>query len=330
MNYDKNYDINGPINFFRLEHNKKIIYIFIDKWGDYKNLTDCSLISNPQNLSIDIDQFLIKFLKNTDENIDFFLPTYIKKEKIDITNKKEIYIKQVIKLQKKINKKNINFINNETKNKYITKLVDITYKYYVFYTIYSTEINIIIFDMKKILKYIKKIMKMKIHLKFDFNIKKNFINIQKNVLELINLLESNKDNLNYGKNEKHFFELQSKIYNLLFIVTNSINSIINILYNSSNIDLIFKNNNKSIIYFPYFYGLNLMHILVKYFNFKITDRFFSDPLIDNESIAELNKIINNLDMNYESLLFMEKIFVYKNKDDNIIQCINFVNIPIIT
>ena len=75
------YDINGPINFFRLEHNKKIIYIFIDMLVDYNNVTDCSLISNPLNKSIDIDQFLINFLKNSNENIDFFLPIYKKKRK---------------------------------------------------------------------------------------------------------------------------------------------------------------------------------------------------------------------------------------------------------
>jgi hypothetical protein len=73
-----------------------------------------------------------------------------------------------------------------------------------------------------------------------------------------------------------------------------------------------------------------MHILVKYFDFKITDRFFSDPFIDNESIEKLNTIIRKIDMDYESLLFMEKIFIYKNKDDNIIQCINFINLPRLT
>ena len=324
------YDINGPINFFRLEHNKKIIYIFIDMLVDYNNVTDCSLISNPLNKSIDIDQFLINFLKNSKESIDFFLPSSHQKNKT-ILNKREIYIDQIIKLPSIINMKNINFIYREDAHgvddkKNIQKLMKIASSYDTFFTIYNNNIDNIIFDMKKILKYIKKIMKIKFILRFNFKTEDYLSNVKKNINELINLLESNKENLIYGKNEKQFFELQSKIYNLLFIITNSIYFICGIIYNSSNINSILKNDNKTIIYFPYMYALNLIHILVKYFDFKITDRFFSDPFIDKESIKELNKIIKDLDMNYESLLFMEKIFIYKNKDDKIIQCINFVNI----
>ena len=89
------YDINGPINFFRLEHDKKVIYIFFDLWVDYNYLTDCSLISNPLNKSIDIDKFLIKFLNNTDEDIDFFIQAYKKQTEQSITNKREIYINQI-------------------------------------------------------------------------------------------------------------------------------------------------------------------------------------------------------------------------------------------
>lgn len=330
MTYETDYDINGPINFFRLEHNKKVIYIFIDKHSDYNNLTDCSLISNPLNRTIDIDKFLIKFLKNTKESIDFYLPSNASNQ--TTLNKREIYVDQIVKLPLIINMENINFIykKKEEHNKYIQKLLKIVSVYDKFYTIYDYDIHNIIFDMKKMLKYIKKIMKIKFIFKFKFKIEEHLNNVKKNINELINLLETNKENLIYGKNEKEFFELQSKIYNLLFIISNNIYFISDIQYNSSIIDLILKNDNKTIIYFPLFYGFNLIHILVKYFDFKITDRFFSDPFIDKNSIKELNKIINNLDMNYESLLFMEKIFVYKNKDDNIVQCINFVNMPMLT
>lgn len=314
-----NYDINGPINYFKLEHNKKIIYIFIDMWNN--NITDCSLISNPLNKSIDIDKFLIKFLKNTDENIDFFYSASYKIKGKYEKNKRDIYINQVNKLPNKINKKNINFIYNKLKNKYITKIMIIVYKYESFWTVYSFGINKIIFDMKKVLKYIKKILKIELKLTFNFNIKKNFINIQKNVLKLINLLKLNKQNLVYTSNNDKFFDLQTKIYNLLYVITNSINLIIIIIYNSFDINLINKNNNKTIVYFPYLIGLNLIHILVKFFDFKITDKFYLDPFINKE----VNKIIKNLDMNYESLLFIEKIFV----SNNIIQCINSVNLDTI-
>lgn len=314
-----NYDINGPINYFKLEHNKKIIYIFIDMWNN--NITDCSLISNPLNKSIDIDKFLIKFLKNTDENIDFFYSASYKIKGKYEKNKRDIYINQVNKLPNKINKKNINFIYNKLKNKYITKIMIIVYKYDSFWTVYSFGINKIIFDMKKVLKYIKKILKIELKLTFNFNIKKNFINIQKNVLKLINLLKLNKQNLVYTSNNDKFFDLQTKIYNLLYVITNSINLIIIIIYNSFDINLINKNNNKTIVYFPYLIGLNLIHILVKFFDFKITDKFYLDPFINKE----VNKIIKNLDMNYESLLFIEKIFV----SNNIIQCINSVNLDTI-
>jgi len=285
------------------------------------NITDCSLISNPLNKSIDIDKFLIKFLKNTDENIDFFYSASYKIKGKYEKNKRDIYINQVNKLPNKINKKNINFIYNKLKNKYITKIMIIVYKYDSFWTVYSFGINKIIFDMKKVLKYIKKILKIELKLTFNFNIKKNFINIQKNVLKLINLLKLNKQNLVYTSNNDKFFDLQTKIYNLLYVITNSINLIIIIIYNSFDINLINKNNNKTIVYFPYLIGLNLIHILVKFFDFKITDKFYLDPFINKE----VNKIIKNLDMNYESLLFIEKIFV----SNNIIQCINSVNLDTI-
>jgi hypothetical protein len=314
------YDINGPINFFRLEHDKKVIYIFFDLWVDYNYLTDCSLVSNPLNKSIDIDKFLIKFLNNTDENIDFFIQAYKKQTEQSIPNKREIYINQVIKLPNNVNNKKVHFIYDELENKYIIRIMKIVNYYDTFATVYDYNINNIIFDMKKVLKYLKKIMKIKINLKFD----------KKNILELIDLLESNRENLIYGINDKIFFELQSKIYNLLFMITNSIGFFIETIYNSFYINLIFKNNNKSIFYFPYNSGIILILILVKYFDFKITDRFFSDPIIDKESITELNKIIKKLDMNYESVLFMRKMFIYKNKDDNIIQCINFINLPMLT
>ena len=68
-------DINGPINFFKLEYKKKIIYIFLD---NNFITTECS-----STKSIDIDKYLIKILKNNDENIDFIL-TYNK------SNRKQI------------------------------------------------------------------------------------------------------------------------------------------------------------------------------------------------------------------------------------------------
>lgn len=320
------YDINGPINFFRLEHDKKVIYIFFDLWIDYNYLTDCSLVSNPLNKSIDIDKFLIKFLNNTDENIDFFIQAYKTQSEQSIPDKRDIYINQIIKLPNSVDNNKVHFIHTELENKYIRRIMKIINYYDTFATVYDYNINNIVFDMKKVLKYLKKIMKIKINLKFDFNFNFN----KKNILELIDLLESNRENLNYGVDNKIFFELQSKIYNLLFMITNSIGFFIETIYNSFNINLIFKNNNKSIFYSSYNSGIILILILVKYFDFKITDRFFSDPLIDKESITELNKIIKKLDMNYESLLFMRKMFIYKNKDDNIIQCINFINLPVLT
>jgi hypothetical protein len=310
MNYITN-DINGPINFFRLEYKKKIIYVYID---NNFNHTECS-----STKSIDIDKYLIKILKNTDENIDFILP-YIKENKnLYEENKRDNYIIQINKLPDIINKKNINFIYKIEQNKYIYKLFNIILEYVNFFTIHYQFVNRIIFDMKKCKKYINKIIKNEYKNKFKFNINKELNNIKKKINELINLLKINKNNLKYGKNEKLFFDLQSKIYNLLFVtISNNILFILYIIFNLSPIDSILNNDSKTIVYEQVYHGLILIYILIKYFNFKITNKFYSDSLIDKD----MNKKIKNLNMNYETMIFLDKIFIPENP----IQCINFNNL----
>jgi hypothetical protein len=313
MNDITNY-INGPINFFRLEYKKKIIYIFLDNNFIH---TECS-----STKSIDIDKYLIKIFKNTDENIDFILPYNKNKRKSyedKKENKRDNYIKQINKLPDIINKKNINFIYKIEQTNYIYKLFNIILKYINFYTIHYYLINEIIFNMKKCKKYINKIIKNEYKNKFKFNINKELNNIKKKINELINLLKINKNNLKYGKNEKLFFDLQSKIYNLLFVtISNNILFILYIIFNLSSIDSILNNDSKTIVYEQVYHGLILIYILIKYFNFKITNKFYSDSLIDKD----MNKKIKNLNMNYETMNFLGKIFIPENP----IQCINFNNL----
>ena len=308
-------DINGPINFFKLEYKKKIIYIFLD--SNFIYTSECL-----STKSIDIDKYLIKILKNSDENIDFILPYNKNKRKSyedKKENKRDNYIIQINKLPDIINKKNINFIYKIEQTKYTHKLFDIILKYINFYTVYYYSVNKIIFDMKKCKKYINKIVKNEFKNKFKFNINKQLINTKKKINELINLLKINKNNLIYGKNEKLFFDLQSKIYNLLFVtISNSILFILYIILNLSSIDSILNNDRKTIVYEEVYRGLILIYILIKYFNFKITNKFYSDSFIEKD----MNKKIKNLNMNYETMNFLKKIFIPENP----IQCINFNNL----
>ena len=92
--------INGPINFAHLRGSinglDKNIYFFMDTHYDLDNQTRCESFD-----SIDISQYLYKIIKKTKKPLDFFME--IRSTNIDtlITNKRDIYIKDVISLFKK-------------------------------------------------------------------------------------------------------------------------------------------------------------------------------------------------------------------------------------
>ena len=91
--------INGPVNYVQLSGNvnniKKDITIFMDTYFDLNNQTRCDYFD-----SIDISQYLYNMIKNAKNKLDFFME--IRNEHIlqSKTNKRDIYIKEVMEMFK--------------------------------------------------------------------------------------------------------------------------------------------------------------------------------------------------------------------------------------
>ena len=91
--------INGPVNYVQLIGNinniQKKITIFLDKHLDINNQTRCDSFD-----SIDISQYLYKLIKNTKEPLDFFMEICDEQIQMPFTDKRDIYIKDVVKMFK--------------------------------------------------------------------------------------------------------------------------------------------------------------------------------------------------------------------------------------
>jgi len=103
--------INGPVNYIQLNGTinniNKNITIFMDTHLDLDNQTRCDSFD-----SIDISQYLYKLIKETKEKLDFFMEIRDEQIKTPISNKRDIYIRDVIEMFKS------EFIISENKVKY--------------------------------------------------------------------------------------------------------------------------------------------------------------------------------------------------------------------
>ena len=91
--------INGPTNFAQLKGYidgiEKEIYIFFDKHYELEDQTRCKSFD-----SVDISYYLYKLIKESKEKIDFFMEIQTTQINKNITNKKDIYIEEVMNLFK--------------------------------------------------------------------------------------------------------------------------------------------------------------------------------------------------------------------------------------
>ena len=91
--------INGPTNYVYLKGTingvEKNIYFFMDTHNKLDNQTKCESFD-----SIDISHYLYKKIKNTSNPLDFFMEIRTSDISIPVTNKRDIYIEEVIKLFK--------------------------------------------------------------------------------------------------------------------------------------------------------------------------------------------------------------------------------------
>jgi hypothetical protein len=194
-------------------------------------------------------------------------------------------------------------------------------------------------------KYINKIknvysnddIKKKINLIYDILVVdyiKYIINLSNEVIEYI-VQNKTKITLKYLS-----FEQKIDIQKDFFIKLNLIDShliqpfsILTDLYLLRRIlDKKYTNNN--IIYTGSFHMIDIVVLLVKFFDFEITNIFYNgsenndnSDNSDNSNIIELNKYIKNVDIsNYK---YFSKLYnIFYNEDNNIIeQCVNLFDFP---
>ena len=341
----KKYLINGPNNVVRLTDGVKILYIFGDFHLDEQYQTEC--IYNDEYDSMDIDKFLLSFMRNN-KNIkyDIFheINDFVYNEYNNNTNYyyKKRYIDNINKLlQYNIKNKYTNFKFHYMDFRQNLFLYNILKNYnndYIYnHTLSDKEFILLYSDYKKLLKIFIKSSNKNKYIQKILN-KYNNPNIKKKINEIYNLLI------------KNYKLILQNINNLIkFIKLNYNNKIINTFYENIDIqmetylntifnlffricivltDLYFirrfldkKYINNGILYTGVYHMYDISYLLVKYFNYKITNiNYIPENININDYIIKLSD--NNL-----SYIDILNDLLIKKIDNKIYQCTDLFNFP---
>lgn len=155
------------------------------------------------------------------------------------------------------------------------------------------------------------------------------IDLLNNILKLIN------DTIKYIKNTPKLFDKYISINDkyelnkLIYININIIDELLSCLFsNLTDIYLVRRLLDKNyinncIIFTGAYHMIDIVYILIKYFDFKITHIANSDKEIDKGNIDNVNTIIKKKDItNYDDIKFFTKYFYNNNY-----QCSNLFNFP---
>lgn len=350
------YLINGPNNVIRLTNGDKILYIFGDYHLNYQR--ECELNDNYE--SLDFDKLLFKFMKEEkNKQFDLFIEDNKKNFNQEFNETyRDIHIIQIRKLFRAniIMEKNKILINKKYKNfrfhyfdiRDNLELFDIIRDYcnIVFpfpYTLLEYRriidmTNIIINSLeniyinyknnliiKKILnKYDNKKIQSKINNIFDKLFIKNIKNAIKNSKELINIIIIflPKIKETYNSIDKSFplsKDIYVKFENNKILLMN-IGCIITDLYFLRRfLDKSYITN--TILYTGSGHMVDIMYLLVKYFNYKLTHCYFLNKPLTNDKIIKFKS---------NELKYIDDLLdIFTNYDNyyNIKQCINLFNFP---
>ena len=353
------YMINGPNNIIRLENGEKILYIL----GDYHFELQWECPINDDYESIDIDKLLLKFIKEEKkEEYDLFIENDITYFKHDSKNVyKDIYIRQIRKLfNSKIefnknqiitDKKYPNFRFHYSDIRESLSLLNLE-KYYLTPTnlIHNIrpfknsiiEHQEILLDLKKLLiylnsndnKYINKIknvykdkkIQVKINKIFNEIIITNLNDIIKNTSHIINYINTN---INKIKNiDIYYKNIDNLIWDIFLKIKENKNNIMYLLVVLTDLYLIrrFLDKdyiNKSILYTGSAHMVNILFILVKYFNFKLTNVFYFNNSFNLDNIKNLPI------KNFKYLKYLvNNIFTHYDENFEVTQCSNLFKFPI--
>lgn len=340
MSITKKYIINGPSNIVRLTNNDKILYIMGHVPNSIYNQTECQY--NDDYEGFDIDKFMLLFMKkNKIKNYDLFVNIYNTSFKSNNTNfYKETYIDAITKLFQYY------LIKNKTD-------VKINPKYPNFRFHYSNNMNTILNYEYIINFYNDNILNVPFN---NLNINSIFQILKEKLIETKNSLLNNSsiekilnkysnDQIKIKINDIYIKYIDSQ-FNILFdlinnllennkqlsenIVLNNINTI-SVIYNYILIiinDLFFirrfldKNYIKNVILFTNVNNLtNIIYILVKFFNFKVTN------LYNYSNINKFNEFILNYNIT-NTLHYIKDINnTFELINDSTIQCVNLFDFP---
>jgi hypothetical protein len=356
MELTKEYIINGPVNIVRLTNGEKILYIFGDYHLKTEIQNECPI--NDKHDSIDIDKFLFKFMKKEKiREFDMFIEDFYLDPSLNTTYKKR-YIDNVNKLfNSKINFKdnkiytlkeysnfrfhyfdirNLLYLENELFN-YSSTAIPYPYSYLNLKYILTDQnilndklndlLNYYIHSEEKVIakiktKYNHKEIKDKINLIYNDIIVENLKSTIKINKKLIKLLEESIDNFkNLEIYSEKYMKMQSKIYIELYLIKEYIMDIyvvttdLNFIRRFLDKDYI-KN---TIIYTGLRHLSDISYILIKYFNFKLTNIYHQHDKID---ISKMNDI-----KNFKYLKKLDDNFYNLDENMNPIQCSNLLDFP---
>lgn len=289
--------INGPVNYIQLNgtinNNQKNITIFMDVHLDLNNQTRCESFD-----SIDISQYLYNMIKNAKTSLDFFMEIRDNQLQESISNKRDIYIKDIIELFKS------EFIIEKNKVKYSktnpnVKLhyLDIRDHLELFYVtqLIHNEILPKLNSLKNVVSDEEKINKIELVKTYIDLIKQHIEHIFKN----INIIQKNKSQQFDKKTQKYYLNKMINEYK-----NESLKTKINIFFNITNTDYISNFNGKlfQILQFIFFYKddmenekhLNKIILLVNSLNTVIlkiytllTDIYFLRRILDKDYIENV-------------------------------------------
>jgi len=329
-------NINGVVNFIKLNNNKYEINIFV-----FKTSSNHIRCENTYD-NINIDKYLIKLFKRTKNKYNFYIPI-INDDFIDY--KLYNYDDQVLKiingfhLFKNIKFKQYYYPFDSIKLTYLHKF----YNYYLYgFGFLRNEINYLIIDLKHIIDECTELLNIDLKNIIDKvennnkiilnNILNNyFINkikiIIDNCTKLLIYIDNNIEFIKYKYrcNDK-YYEIQKNIYKMNDDICTSILFIYNFVeVYYIIIEIINDTTNKNIIYASTMNVFIMLGLLINYFNFNISYISYSDNIIDNDSIVGINKIFKNMDiMNTSTINFLNK-YLLKENNHEIVHCINLDN-----
>ena len=358
MELTKEYIINGPVNIVRLTNGEKILYIFGDYHQKTENQNECPINDKHESIDIDkfLFKFMKKEkTKEFDMFIEMFeylypsLNTTYKKRYIDNVNKlfnakidfkdNKIYtLKEYSNFRfHYFDIRNLLYLNNDLLWNYA--YVDVPYPYVYINLKYLLQdqirvdtqlndlLNYYINSNDKVItkiktKYNHERIKDKINLIYNDIIIENIKTTIKMNKKFIKLLEGSIDNFkNLEPFSKKYMKMQSKIFIELYLIKENIQYIylvttdLNFLRRFLDKDYI-KN---TIIYTGLSHLSDISYILIKYFDFKLTNIYYQQNKID---ISQMNNI-----KNFEYLKKLNNSFFNLDENLNPVQCSNLLDFP---